>query len=157
MLVIDVIQGDKKIKGLIKLDLGYVRKPKPHITVQKLFKNELPKVVVMVYDGIDKKRGPDTMYTLAYNGFDKNDWKKREKKFETVKMPWEFIFKKFSPEPTINEFVTDTKINSGIFYIRTLEKDSKWPKISMKKVNTFLKELSDYKKQIYWEYGPSTE
>lgn len=153
-LTIDIVKANEIIRDLIKVELAYTRTPFPYIFIKKIPENELPKIFLMIYTGISKEKGPDCKYELIFKSFDKKDVDIR--KFETVKMPWQFILYQFSETPTINEFYTLSKEGKGIFYIRTLKKEDKWPEISMKKIDEFIKKLQEYKKQITWQYGPLT-
>ncbi|HPI03970.1 MAG TPA: hypothetical protein PLB12_12850 [Candidatus Goldiibacteriota bacterium] len=152
-LLIDVVKNGKKIRGFIEVDLAYVRKPKVYIHAAKLSDSELPKVFVMVNDGFEK--GWDKTFVLAFNSFDSKD-AKRQKVYDTVLMPWEFVLKQFGKEPNIVEFSTKLKENHGQFYIRLLDKGAKWPKISKKDLESFRQQLQDYRKEIFWEYGYDT-
>ena len=154
LLRVVVITGKgetKKKKTLIEVELAYVRRPKVYMTVEQLVKNELPKVFLMVNDGFGK--GWDKKSELVYNSLDSKD-KDRNKFYETVKMPWKYIFRQFkNGTPSINEFETKLKENYGKFYIRLLDKGTKWPKIKMEDLEKFKKELAEHRKEIYWEYG----
>jgi len=150
ILSIDVIQGDKKIRGFIEIDLAYVREPKPHLTARQIKENELPKLFLLVYDGFDK--GHDARFSLLYNSFDQAD-KAREKSFETVKMPWDFMLYQFYDKPSIVEFNTKLKQSFGQYYIRPLDKGTEVPEISQEKLSEFSEKLGKYRKEIYWEYG----
>lgn len=153
LLMIDVVKNGKKIRGFIEVDLAYVRKPKVYIYAGKLAGTELPKVFVMVNDGFEK--GWDKNFVLAYNSFDSID-KDRQKVYDTVLMPWEFILKQFGSAPNIVEFSTKLKENHGQFYIRLLDKGAKWPKISQKQLEDFKAQLQEYRKELFWEYGYET-
>lgn len=153
LLMIDVVQNGKKIRGFIEVDLAYVRKPKVYIHAEKIAGSELPKVFVMVNDGFEK--GWDKTFVLAYNSFDSKD-KNRQKVYDTVLMPWKFVLKQFGKEPNIVEFSTKLKENHGKFYIRLLDKRAKWPKISKKQLEDFKAQLQEYRKELFWEYGYET-
>lgn len=153
LLMIDVIQKGKKIRGFIEVDLAYVRKPKVYIHAEKIAGSELPKVFVMVNDGFEK--GWDKTFVLAYNSFDSKD-KNRQKVYDTVLMPWKFVLKQFGSAPNIVEFSTKLKENHGKFYIRLLDKGAKWPKISQKQLEDFKAQLQEYRKELFWEYGYET-
>ena len=153
LLMIDVVKNGKKIRGFIEVDLAYVRKPKVYIYAGKLAGTELPKVFVMVNDGFEK--GWDKNFVLAYNSFDSID-KDRQKVYDTVLMPWEFVLKQFGSAPNIVEFSTKLKENHGQFYIRLLDKGAKWPKISQKQLEDFKAQLQEYRKELFWEYGYET-
>lgn len=152
---IDIIQNGKKIRGFIEAGLTYIRTPQPYITVNKIAQDELPKVFLMIYDGVEDKKvsPPDRRYLILYNGFDKNDRKRKNHQFLCVKMPWRFILFQFSEIPTINLFETKIEESSGRFYIRTLDENAPWPKIPMSKIRDFEKELRKYQSHIYWEFG----
>ncbi len=149
---IDIVKGGEIIRDFIKVELAYTYTPKPYIIIKRIPENELPKIFLMINDGVSKEKGPDCKFQLIFKSFDKEYIDIR--KFETVKMPWRFILYQFSGTPTINEFYTLSKEGKGIFYIRTLRKKEKWPEIPMSKINEFLGNLKEYKKQFSWEYGP---
>jgi len=152
---IDVIQNGKKIRGFIEAGLTYIRTPQPYITVNKIAEDELPKIFLMIFDGVEDKNvpPPDRRCLILYNGFDSNDRKRKNHQFLSVKMPWRFILNQFSDTLTINLFETKTEESSGRFYIKTLEEDVEWPKIPMSKIREFEEELRKYQPHIYWEFG----
>lgn len=152
---IDIIQNGKKIRGFIEASLAYTRTPKPYIIVNKIAKDELPKVFLMIFDGIEDKKvsPPDRRYLILYNGFDKKDRIRKKHQFLCAKMPWRFILYQFSEIPTINLFETKIEESSGRFYIMTLDENEQWPKIPMSKIRDFEKELRKYQPHIYWECG----
>lgn len=152
---IDVIQNGKKIRGFIEAGLTYIRTPQPYITVNKIAHDELPKVFLMVFDGIEEKKvsPPDRRYLILYNGFDKNDRERKNHQFFSVRMPWRFILFQFSSTPTINLFETNTEESSGRFYIKTLDENAQWPKIPMSEIRDFEEKLKKYQPHIYWEFG----
>ena len=152
-LTVDVIRNGKKIRGVLKVEISYIRAPRPHITVRKIFRKETAKIFLMVYDGIGIERGPDRKHTLVYNGFHKNDRKRKQPEFETVRMPWKFILYQFSRNvATITEFHSNLKHSAGQFYIRTVDPEAKWPKIPMKKIKKFEAIVKKYQPHVYWEY-----
>ncbi|GEM_PF-1129231 len=151
-LTIDIVKGNEIIRDFIKIELTYTYTPKPYIIIKKIPQNELPKIFLMINDGVSKEKGPDCKFQLIFKSFDKEYIDIR--KFETVKMPWRFILYQFSETPNINEFYTVSKEAKGIFYIRTLRKKDEWAKIPMSKIKEFLGILNEYKKQFSWEYGP---
>lgn len=155
-LSVDIIKGDKKIKGFIEIDLAYSRAPKPYIKVADVFPGETAKVFLMIYDGIDKQvvSQADKRCTILWNGLDKNDRKREKQEFESAKMPWRFILKQFSAgTPTLTEFYSKTEESSGKFYIKTIMKDAKWPPIPMKEIKAFEEEVKKYQEHIFWEYS----
>jgi hypothetical protein len=155
-LSIDVIKNGKKIKGFIEIDLAYSRAPKPYITVSKVFPGETPKILLMIYDGIDKEKidQADKRCTILWNGLDKNDQKRDKQQFESAKMPWRFILKQFSEgTPTLTEFYSKTEESSGKFYIKTIMKDAAWPQIPMKEIKAFEEDVKKYQEHIFWEYS----
>jgi hypothetical protein len=154
ILSVDVVRKGKKIRGFLEIDLAYTRAPKPCLTVRKLAENEFPKLFLLVDDGFEK--GWDKNYVLLFNSFDPKD-RDRKKEFNTVKLAWDLILKQFGGPPTINEFRTKLEENYGQFYVRLLDKDAKWPKITEEQVEQFKKELQKAKPDIYWEYGYKTQ
>ncbi len=152
---IDVIQNGKKIRGFIEAGLTYIRTPQPYITVNKIAGDELPKIFLMIFDGIEEKniRAADRRYLILYNGFDENDKKRKNHQFLSVKMPWRFILHQFSDTPTINLFESKIEESTGRFYIKTLDENAEWPKIPMSKIRAFEEEVRKYQPHIYWEFG----
>ncbi len=150
ILSVDIVQDGKKIRGFMEVDLAYVREPRPHLTVRKIKEGELPKLFLLVYDGFDK--GHDAKFSLLYNSFDKAD-KEREKYFETIKMPWDFLLYQFLEKPSVIEFHTKLRESFGRYYIRALDKNYEIPEIPQEKINEFNEKLAKYRKEIYWEYG----
>jgi len=152
---VDIIQNGKKIRGFIEAGLTYSRTPQPYITVNKIAQDELPKVFLMIFDGIEDKKvsPPDRRYLILYNGFDKNDRERKNHQFLSVKMPWRFILFQFSDTPTINLFETKIEESTGKFYIKTLDENAQWPKIPMSKIRSFEDDLRKYQPHIYWEFG----
>ncbi len=151
-LAIDIVKKQEIIRDFIKVELAYTYTPKPYIFIKRIPENELPKIFLMINNGISKEKGPDNKYELIIKSFNKEYFDIR--KFETVKMPWQFILYQFSNTPTINEFYTLAKEGKGIFYIRTLKKEDRWPKIPISKIKEFSTKLHEYRKEISWEYGP---
>lgn len=143
---VDVIVAGKKHTGFITQELAYVYNPTPYVTVKK------GKVFLMMFDGIDNKEGPDTLYTVQCRGF--NDDK--TSKYQTVKMPWELLLYDFSDALTFVEFESKTKESRGVYFIRPVPDNAAWPKIPVKKIEEFGEKVSERKAQIFWEYGPST-
>jgi len=153
ILTIDIVKDNEIIRDFIKVELAYSYTPKPYIITKKIPENELPKVFLLINDGVSKEKGPDCKYDLIFKSMDKKNFDIR--KFETVKMPWKFILYQFSEVPTVNEFFTLSKEGKGVFYVRILRKEDKWPKIPLSKIDEFIKELKNFKPQINWQYGPS--
>ncbi|MCX8093356.1 MAG: hypothetical protein N3E50_04235 [Candidatus Goldbacteria bacterium] len=152
---VDVVRNGKKIRGFIEAGLTYSRTPQPYITVEKIIPSELPKIFLMIYDGIEEKkvRAADRRFLILYNGFDENDKKRKNHQFLSVKMPWRFILFQFSETPTINLFETKIEESTGRFYIKTLDENAEWPKIPMSKIRQFEEDLRKYQPHIYWEFG----
>jgi hypothetical protein len=154
-LSVDVVRGDKKERGFIKIDLAYSRAPQPYITVGGIFAGETPKVFLMVYDGVDKEKisQADKRCTILWNGLDLNDQKRKKQEFESVKMPWRLILHEFNTvTPVITEFYSNTDESSGKFYIHTIEKEAKWPDIPMAKIKAFEEEVRKYQPGMFWEF-----
>ncbi len=154
-LSIDIVRGDKKIRGFIEIALAYTRAPKPYVKASNLIPGETPKVLLMIYDGIDKEKlsQADKRCTILWNGLDPADQKREKQEFETVKMPWRLILHQFSGTPTITEFYSKTETSSGKFYVRTLLKGAEWPKIPMKNIKAFEEEVRKYQPRIFWEFS----
>jgi len=155
-LSIDIVRGGKKVRGFIEIDLAYSRAPKPYITVADIFAGEMPKIFLMVYDGVDKEKvsQADKRCTILWNGVDQKDQKREKQEFETVKMPWRLILHKFnSGTPVITEFYSNTEESAGKFYIHTIEKDTKWPDIPMAKIKAFEDEVRKYQPDMFWEFS----
>ncbi len=153
-LLVYIIKKGEKIGPIISADIELIRRPRPYIKIEKVFKKEPPKIFLMVYDGIDKGRGPDNIHTILWNGMAPEDLKREHASFATVIMPWKFLLHRFSDDtPTITEFERNTRESHGKFYIRTLEKDAPWPKIPLRKIKAFEDDVRKYQEQIYWEYG----
>jgi len=152
---IDIVRNGKKTRGFIETGLTYARTPQPYVTINKIAQNELPKVFLMIFDGIEDKNvsPPDRRYLILYNGFDKNDRERKNHQFLSARMPWRFILFQFCDVPTINLFETKTEESSGRFYIKTLDEKAEWPKIPMSKIRNLEEELRKYQPHIYWEYG----
>lgn len=152
---IDVVQNGKKLRGFIEVGLTYSRTPQPYITVERISPLELPKVFLMIFDGIEEKnvRAADRRFLILYNSFDPNDKKRKNHQFLSVKMPWRFILFQFSATPTINLFETKIEEATGRFYIKTLDENAPWPEIPMSKIRKFEEDLRKYQPQIYWEFG----
>jgi hypothetical protein len=154
-LSVDIVRGDKKIRGFIEIPLAYTRAPKPYIKVSAIIPGETAKVFLMIYDGVDKEKvsQADKRCTILWNGLDEADQKREKQEFETAKMPWRLILYKFAGTPTITEFYSKTEESSGKFYIRTLLKDAEWPKIPMKEIKAFEEEVRKYQPQMFWEFS----
>ncbi|HDQ26842.1 MAG TPA: hypothetical protein ENN43_08885 [bacterium] len=154
-LSIDVVRNEKKIRGVIEVELAYARSASPYVTVAEMFPGEAKKIFLMIYDGVNKRgRGPDTYYQLLWNGFDPKDREREKTRFETVRMPWRFILNRFNPNvPTVTEFESVTAHGYGKFYIRTLEKNAPWPQIPTKNIKALEEEVRKYQSHIFWEYA----
>lgn len=153
-LLVYIIKNGKKIGPIISADIEYIRRPRPYIKIERVFRNEAPKVFLMVYDGLDKGRGPDSIHTIFWNGLSSEDLKRERISFSTVLMPWDFLLYRFSDDtPTVTEFERSTREGHGKFYIHTLEKGAAWPQIPVRKIRAFEAEVRKYQEQIYWEYG----
>ncbi len=152
---VDVVKNGKKIRGFIEAGLTYSRTPQPYITVERISPLELPKVFLMIFDGVEEKnvRPADRRFLILYNGFDENDRKRKNHQFLSVKMPWRFILFQFSETPTINLFELKIEESTGRFYIKTLDENVEWPKIPMSKIREFEEDLRKYQPHIYWEFG----
>jgi hypothetical protein len=154
-LSVDIVRGDKKIRGFIEIALAYSRAPKPYITVSEMFAGENPKVFLMIYDGVDRKKvsQADIRCAILWNGMDSNDRAREKQEFESTKMPWRFILHGFSKTPVITEFYSKTEEGSGKFFIHTILKDAKWPDIPMKDIKAFEEDVRKYQPGIFWEFS----
>jgi len=151
VLSVDVVSGEKKFRGLFEVDLAYDHTPKVYLTTRKLSTGELPKVFVMVSDGVKKR---DLKLVLMYNSYDKADKKREQKVFETDKMPFELILYQFDQtEPTITEFDINYEQNYGKFYIRPLDGPDKSVKVSDEAMEKFENELKKTRNDIFFESG----
>ncbi len=150
ILSVDVVTGDKKFKGFFEVELAYNHTPKVYLASKAIKEGELPKVFLMVSDGIKKK---DLKLTLMYNSYDKADKKREQKVFETDKMPFELILYQFDKsEPTITEFDINYEQNYGKFYIRPLDGPEKTVRVSEGAMKKFEEELKKYRNDIFFEY-----
>jgi hypothetical protein len=148
-LSIDVVQKGKKYRGILQIDLAYNYTPKVYLTVKSLKRNELPKIFVMVNDGVKKK---DTKFTLMYNSYDKKDKGREQKIFETEKMPWELILYQFDRSaPTITEFDINYEQSHGKYYIRPLDGPDKTVRVSPEAMTKFEAELKKARNDIFFE------
>ena len=148
-LSIDVVQGDKKFRGLLEIDLTYNYTPKVYLTVKSLIKNELPKIFVMINDGVKKK---DTKFTLMYNSYDKKDKGRDQKIFETDKMAWELLLYQFDKAaPSIVEFDINYEQSYGKYYIRPLDGPDKTIRVSAEAMAKFEAELKKARNDIFFE------
>lgn len=153
-LLVYIIKNGEKLGPIIVSDIEYIRKPRAYVKIEKVYKNEPSKVFLMVYDGLDKGKGPDNVHTVFWNGMSPADLEREHQTFSTVIMPWKFILNKFSTDtPTVTVFERNTRESHGKFYIQTLEKGAEWPKIPMKKINEFEEEVRKHQEHIFWEYG----
>ncbi len=149
---VDVFQNGKKLGSILKIELTYAYTPKIFMTTAKLFKNELPKVFIMVYDGVDKT--PDKLYTLMYNGLDPKDKKRKNIKYETVKMPWHMLLNPLNIEtPMIMEYSTKLRQGLGYFYPRTVDLDKGTPTLTQTQTQIIKKMAKECKGQLEWENG----
>jgi hypothetical protein len=147
VISIDIIEKGKKRKGFITQEVAYVYNPSPHVTVKG------GKVFLMVFDGIEKKEGPDTLYAIQCRGLDDS----KASKYQSVKMPWELILYPVSQKAlTVTEFFTKTKESRGVYFIRPVPQKAPWPRIPVASIEELGKKIQERKGQIFWEYGPST-
>jgi hypothetical protein len=157
-IVVDIIRGEKKISNFINMELAYSRTPIVYLTTRELFNGETPKVILMAYDGIENEKNKDKFLTLAYNGFDPKDLKRRNQKFTTIKMPWDLIFYQFDDMvPDIIEYHTLLRERKATFYIRKADKEMPDPFIGQKKMNVLKDMLKEYDKNIQWRWDSKTE
>lgn len=148
-LSVDVVQGDKKYRGLLEIDLTYNHTPKVYLTVKSLSANEMPKIFVMVNDGIKKK---DTKFTLMYNSYDKKDKRRQQKIFETDKMPWELLLYQFDKDsPTIVEFDINYEQNYGRYFLRPLDGPDRTIRVLPEAMAKFEAELKKTRNDIFFE------
>jgi hypothetical protein len=148
-LSVDVVQGDKKYRGLLEIDLTYNYTPKVYLCVKSLSANELPKIFVMVNDGVKKK---DTKFTLMYNSYDKKDKERQQKIFETDKMPWELLLYQFDKaSPAIVEFDINYEQNYGKYFIRPLDGSDRTIRVSPEAMTKFEAELKKTRNDIFFE------
>lgn len=153
-LLVYIIKSGQKLGPIIVSDIEYIRKPRAYVKIEKVFAGESPKVFLMVYDGLDKGKGPDNVHTIFWNGMSPKDLEREHQTFSTVIMPWKFILNNFSADtPTVTVFERNTRESHGKFYIQTLEKEAEWPKIPMKKIKEFEDEVRKNQEHIFWEYG----
>jgi hypothetical protein len=148
-LSVDVVVAGKKFRGIMEIDLTYAYTPKVYLTVKSVSKTEMPKIFMMINDGVKKK---DTKFTLMYNSYDKKDKDRQQKIFETDKMPWEAILYQFdSSAPTITEFDINYEQNYGKYYIRPLDGPDKIIKVSPESIKKFEEELKKIRNDIFFE------
>jgi hypothetical protein len=155
ILSVDVVTGEKKFRGFFEVELAYNHTPKVYMTSKALAENALPKVFLMVSDGIKKKESVmDQKMNLMYNSYDKADKKREQKVFETDKMPFEMILYQFdSSEPTITEFDINYEQSYGQFYIRPLDNPEKSVRVSEEAMKKFEDELKNTRNDIFFEYA----
>ena len=148
-LSIDVVRGNNKLKGAIKIDLTYNSTPKVYLTVKSVRANSQPMIFVMVNDGLKKS---EAKCSVVYNSYDKKNASKGQKSFETDKMPWKVILYQFdTTEPTVIMFDTKQKQNYSNYYIRSLNNLDKPVKVSTKEINKFEIELKKINKDIVFK------
>ncbi|MCE5299860.1 MAG: hypothetical protein LLG37_03175 [Spirochaetia bacterium] len=146
---VDVVKGDKKFRGFFEIGLTYVHTPKVYMTVRDVFTNELPKVFLMVHDGVKKK---DKKLTLMYNSYDKKDRGREVRVFETDKMPWELITWQFDrTKPTITEFDVNWEEAYGKFYIRALDNPREILRVPEEEMKRFEEALKATRNDIFFE------
>jgi hypothetical protein len=149
-LSVDVVSAGKKFRGMMSVDLAYSYTPRVYLTADKISENELPKVFLMVNDGVDKK---SKKMTLMYSSYDKKDKAREQKIFETDKMPWELILYQFDPSiPTITEFDINYEQNYGKYYIKPLDDPSKSVRVPPASMKKFEDALKDARHDIFFEY-----
>lgn len=149
-LSVDVVSNGKKFRGMLEVDLAYAYSPIVYLTSLKISGNELPKVFLMVNDGVKKK---DKKLTLMYSSYDKKDRKREQKIFETDKMPWELILYQFDPAtPTITEFDIKYDQSYGKYYIRPLDGPDKSVRVSADSMKKFEEQVKKTRNDIFFEY-----
>ncbi len=148
-LSIDVVQDGKKFRGLLEIDLAYVYTPKVYLNVKSLNAGEMPKVFVMVSDGVKKN---DKKLTLMYNSYDKKDKGREQKIFETDKLPWDLILYQFDKSaPTITVFDINYEEAHGKYYIRPLDGPDKTVRVAPEAMTRFEAELKKARNDIFFE------
>ena len=149
-LSVDVVTGGKKFRGMLEVDLAYSYSPIVYLTSLRIINNELPKVFLMVSDGVKKK---DKKLTLMYSSYDKKDKNREQKIFETDKMPWEMILYQFdSSTPTITEFDINYEQSYGKYYIRPLDGPDKTVRVSPESMKKFEEQVKKTRNDIFFEY-----
>ncbi|MFP4467075.1 MAG: hypothetical protein ACLFP1_08495 [Candidatus Goldiibacteriota bacterium] len=150
IISVDVVKGSEKTRGVIEAGIDYIRDPVVYLTVKKPSKNRNPEIFLLVNDGAEK--GMNKKFLLAYSGFDPEK-ENNVKRLRTFKMPWEFIFRRFSGDPVIVVFETELKKKKGTFYIYPPDESESLPEISEESLENFKEELAEYRKDIAWTYA----